>query len=180
VSVYSDREIAALYPHYRGAIGPASIDLAIGDDLRSWPRYERRDPRRDQSALWNAVSLQADDLGSFWVLVPGVRYLATTRERLCIPDDAAGQIGARSSWGRDGLAVIQGPAGWLDPGFCGKVVLELSVLGSELVLWPGAVVCQLILFQLSSPCLQPYAGRYQGQADVTPSRLHLDWTSADA
>lgn len=173
MSVLSDQQLSDLYPHYRGAIGPASIDLAIGGTLLSWPRYERRDPRIDQSSQWNDVGLQRDARGPFWVLVPGIRYLATTRDPIAIPDDCAGQIGARSSWGRDGLAVIQGPAGWIDPGYRGRPTLELSVVGSELVLWPGAVICQLIVFELTSPALRPYAGRYQDDREPTPSRLHL-------
>lgn len=179
--VLSDRHLSDLYPQFRGAIGPASIDLHVGETLTVWPRWILRDPRVDQSGLWKSVPLEPllDSEGEpvdepCWTLQPGLRYLATTREHLRIPDDMAGQLSARSSWGRDGLAVICGPAGWLDPGFSGVVVLELSVIGSELVIWPGASVCQLILHQLTSACDRPYQGRYQNQSDVTPSRLHLD------
>lgn len=171
MSVFSDRDLQELYPEYKGPTSPASIDLAIGDTLLAWPDYVRRDPRFDQSKLWKRVDLQGDPHGQFWVLKPGIRYLTTTRDGISIPSDAAGQIAARSSWGRDGLAVIQGPAGWLDPLYRGRPTLELSVIGSELVLWPGAEICQLILFTLTSPCLRGYAGKYQDDIDPTPSRL---------
>lgn len=176
MTVYSDQALAELYPEYRGAVGPASVDLHLGNTLYAWPLDVKRDPRTDQAAVWQSVALRCHLWGGepvepHWVLEPGTRYLAMTRERIRIPDDAAGQIGARSSWARDGLSVIQGPAGWCDPGFVGNVVLELSVVGSDLVIWPGASVCQLILFALTSACLRPYDGRYQGQAEVTPSRL---------
>lgn len=171
MSVLSDRDLAALYPEYRGAIGPASIDLSLGDSLLFWPRHIPRDPRLDQKRLWQAITLGGSGL---WVLEPGYRYLAATRERICIPDDHAAQIGARSSWGRDGLAVIQGPAGWFDPGYAGNPTLELSVVGSDLVIWPGARVAQLILFRLTSPAERPYRGKYLNDTAPTPSRSHLD------
>lgn len=177
MAVLSDLSLSELYPEYRGAIGPASIDLAIGDSLKRWPLHERRDPRIDQASVWETVNIREDRAGMFWVLRPGFRYLATTKDRIRIPDDAAGQIGARSSWGRDGLAVICGPAGWLDPGYVGRPTLELSVVGSELVLWPGAVICQLILFELTTTCLNPYAGKYQDDHEPTASRLHLEVTA---
>jgi deoxycytidine triphosphate deaminase len=170
LSVYSDRDLSELYPEYRGAIGPASIDLHLGDTLTYWPAWVRRDPRTDQSTKWKTVTLSH----GVWVLKPGTRYLATTLESIRIPDDCAGQLAARSSWGRDGLAVIQGPAGWCDPGYHGRPTMELSVTGSDLVLWPGASVCQLILFRLTSACLTPYRGKYQDDTAPTPSRLHLE------
>lgn len=168
--VLSDRDLALLYPEYRGDVGPASIDLHIGDTLTCWPAWVTRDPRIDQSGLWRTAPLD----GGVWVLRPGMRYLATTLETLRIPDDAAGQLAARSSWGRDGLAVIQGPAGWCDPGYHGRPTMELSVTGSDLILWPGASICQLILFRLTSECLSPYRGKYQSDSAPTPSRLHTE------
>ena len=83
------------------------------------------------------------------------------------------------SWARDGLNVLHGPAGFIDPGFVGVVVLELSVVGSELVLWPGASVAQLIVHRLETPCARPYghaerASKYQDQDAVTASRTHLE------
>jgi deoxycytidine triphosphate deaminase len=176
VTVLSDQDLLRMYPDSKPE--PASIDLHIGDALTIWPDYVRRDPRFDQSALWKPVPLQIIDSSNqrVWTLKPGHRYLAATKEPLKILPEYAGEIGARSSWARDGLAVICGPAGWLDPGFEGHPTLELSVIGSELVLWPGARICQLILHQLSSPCLNPYRGKYQGNQQPTPSRSHLDVT----
>lgn len=172
--VLSDADLRRIWPD-SPHIGPASIDLHVGSVLWFWPPHVPRDPRHDQSVTWQREPLQDMD-GHAWVLVPGYRYLAATRERIRIPTDCAGQISARSSWGRDGLAVICGPAGWCDPGYLGNPTLELSVIGSELVLWPGAAVAQLILHRLETPCERPYAGRYQGDSEPTPSRMHLEMT----
>ncbi len=177
--VLSDPCLSELYPEYRGDVGPASIDLHLGSVLWFWPDNVLRDPRQDQSSMWERATLLGGSEDAHWILTPGVRFLAATRERIRIPDDCAGQIGARSSWARDGLSVIQGPAGYLDPGYCGSPTLELSVIGSDLVIWPGAGIAQLILHRLTSPAERPYGhpsrlSKYQGDDEPTPSRLHLE------
>lgn len=172
MSVLSDKDLTALYPAYKGATGPASINLHLGGTLLWWPDWIKRNPRIDQRSAWKS----ADMVGEGWVLKPGVRYLAATRERIVIPVNLAGQIAARSSWGRDGLSVICGPAGWIDPGYEGHPTLELSVIGSDLEIWPGAAICQLVLHTLTRAAEHPYAGRYQGDAAPTPSRGYRDVT----
>lgn len=180
MAVLSDRTLALIYPEHK-TFEPASINLHLGDSLLVWPSSERRDPRIDQSDLWRQVPLR--QIGEpAWILMPHFRYLATTRERVTIPANCAGQIGARSSWARDGLAVIQGPAGWLDSGYRGRPTLELSVVGSELVIWPGAAICQLVLHQLDTPCERPYGhpsrqSKYQSNEFPTPSLTHLEVTA---
>lgn len=179
MSVLPDAALARLYPQYAGAVQPASLDLHLGTTLYAWPRDVPRDPRRNQEDVWQSVPLRSDDDGLFWVLEPGIRYLASTRERIKIPLDKAGQIGARSSWARDGLSVIQGPAGWCDPDYLGNPTLELGVLGSELVVWPGARVAQLILFELTEAATRGYGhpsrqSKYQNHRGPEPSRLHLE------
>lgn len=175
-----------IQPLVEGAVQPASLDLRLGDTLLVWPRWVRRDPRIDQAHLWRPVSLQlawtpdADAAHDpceepSWVLEPGHRYLATTLEEIHLPRNVAGQLAARSSWGRDGLDVIQGPAGFLDPGWRGKPTLELSVVGSELVIWPGASCLQLVLYLLDADAEHPYgskalASKYQDDMAPTPSR----------
>jgi deoxycytidine triphosphate deaminase len=172
MAVLSSTDLRRMYPE-SPFIGPASIDLHIGDSMLWWPEWIRRDPRIDQAHLWRNWPIENphEHPGPIWVLHPGYRYLAATRERIKIRPDVAGEITARSTWGRDGLAVICGPAGWIDPGYEGHPTLELSVVGSELVLWPGASVAQLILHRLETPSDQTYAGRYQADSQPTPSRM---------
>lgn len=177
--VLSDVDLRRIWPE-SPHIQPASINLHIGSVLWSWPDNVLRNPRRDQSDVWQRVPLLGENGDDpYWILEPGVRFLATTRERIKIPNDCAGQISARSSWGRDGLAVICGPAGWCDPGYVGNPTLELSVIGSELVLWPGASIAQLIVHRMETPCERPYghetrASKYQGDSVPTASLLHVE------
>lgn len=178
MTVLSDRGIEAaleeglwIEPWHNAAVQPASFDLTLGRSLLVWPMGTLRDPRYGrQEDAWQSVGFRDVPDGPIWILEPGRRYLATTAEHVRLPDTLAGQISARSSWGRDGLDVIQGPAGWIDPGYRGRPTLELSVTGSSLVIWPGAPCLQLVLYRLDRPCARPYAGRYQGDLEPTPAR----------
>lgn len=166
--ILSDGDLERVWPGVSAQ--PASIDLHLGDRVLWWPEWVTRDPRADQSDQWRVLPISA----GLWTLRPGLRYLAATRERVALPDDLVGLVAARSSWGRDGLAVIQGPAGVVDPGWSGRLTLELSVVGSPLVVWPGARVAQLLVARLETPARRPYRGKYQGDDGVVPSRTHLD------
>lgn len=162
-------------PYAADAVQPSSYDLTLGDALLVWPDYVPRDPRFDQSALWKPVDLIEHGPGKVWSLLPGRRYLATTAEKIQLPRFLAGQIAARSSWGRDGLDVIQGPAGFIDPGYRGRPTLELSVTGSTLVIWPGAPCLQIVFYCLDAACERPYGSkalgsRYQSDTQPTPAR----------
>ena len=174
----SDVDIALVWPRYKGPMNPASVNLHLGDTLLVWPNDIVRDPRLDQRDRWKPVELS----DGTWTLEPGIRYLGATQELLSLPNDIAGVVCARSSWGRDGLAVIQGPAGFVDPGWRGHLTLELSVVGSDLIVWPGAAVCQIVFHQLTSLVERPYGhpsrgSKYHGDLVPTPSRLHQEVAS---
>ena len=101
--------------------------------------------------------------------------LGTTVERIALPDDVVGRLEGKSSLGRLGL-LIHSTAGYVDPGWDGRLTLELSnVANLPIVLTPGMKIGQLFLFRLSSPAEHPYGSekygpRYQGQRGPTPSR----------
>ncbi len=85
-----------------------------------------------------------------------------------------------SSLGRLGL-LTHSTAGFIDPGFSGRITLELSnVANLPITLWPGMKIGQLCLFRLSSAAQNPYGSaaagsRYQGQRGPTPSRFYVNF-----
>jgi dCTP deaminase len=80
--------------------------------------------------------------------------------------------------GRGGI-FLSNTAGFIDPGFRGKITLELSNLGTAPVaLTPGMRISQLVFTELKSPSTRPYGtergSKYQDQAGPQASRIGGD------
>lgn len=81
-------------------------------------------------------------------LKPGERILAHTHEFFGINPPGAAEVKARSSWGRNGVAVCF-DAGWIDPGYINRLTLEIYNLNEhETVLLPvGERIAQIIFHE---------------------------------
>ena len=79
---------------------------------------------------------------------PGERILAHTHEFFGIKPPGACEIKARSSWGRNGIAVCF-DAGWVDPGYINRLTLEIFNLNhKETVLLPvGERIAQAVFLE---------------------------------
>jgi dCTP deaminase len=119
-----------------------------------------------------------------FVLQPGVFCLATTLETIALPDDIVARVDGRSSLGRLGL-LVHATAGYVDPGWTGKLTLELSNQSQmPIALYYGTRVAQISFLRLSSPVDRPYGSpglgsKYQGQTGPTPSRISEDLATND-
>ncbi|MFF9287492.1 dCTP deaminase [Streptomyces griseosporeus] len=164
----------AVTPFEEAMLQPASIDVRLDRQFLVFEnhRHTAIDPAAEQPDLTRLVE-PAD--GEPFVLHPGEFVLASTYERVRLPEDLAARLEGKSSLGRLGL-ITHSTAGFIDPGFEGHVTLELSNLASlPIVLWPGMKVGQLCVFELSRPAEFPYGSvergsRYQGQRGPTASR----------
>ena len=184
----SDRDLLAeieagrvcLDPFDPALLQPSSIDLRLDRYFRVFQnhRYSHIDPSLQQDDLTELVEAEGDEP---FVLHPGEFVLASTLERMRLPDYLAGRLEGKSSLGRLGL-LTHSTAGFIDPGFDGHVTLELSnVANLPITLWPGMRIGQLCLFRLSSPARHPYGSsvygsRYQGQRGPTASRSWQGFT----
>src|SRR5690606_32197493 len=82
-------------------------------------------------------------------------------------------VEGRSSVGRIGLFIQN--AGWVDPGFEGRITLELYNAGSlPIKLQAGKRICQLVFCLMDQKAANPYRGKYQGQSITVGSRRHRD------
>lgn len=110
------------------------------------------------------------------VVQPGEFLLATTEERVRIPDWLVGRLEGKSSWARKGLA-IHVTAGFIDPGFEGEITLELvNFSKTPISLTPGIRIAQLTILELDRPAARPYGteglgSHYQGQTRATASAI---------
>jgi len=168
-----------LTPYDEAMLQPASIDVRLDRNFRVYNghRHPCINPAAEQEELTRLVRVEGDEP---FVLHPGEFVLASTYERVHLPDDLAARLEGKSSLGRLGL-VTHSTAGFIDPGFEGHVTLELSNLATlPILLWPGMKVGQLCVFRLSSSAEFPYGSvergsRYQGQRGPTASRSWQDF-----
>jgi dCTP deaminase len=156
-------------------IQPSSVDLHLGAGFQVFrnSRYPYIDPSREQAGLMELVKATAEEP---FVLHPGEFVLGTTIERVVLADDLVARLEGKSSLGRLGL-LIHSTAGYVDPGWDGRLTLELSnVANLPIVLMPGMPIGQISFFQMTTPVERPYGtpglgSKYQGQTDVTSSRM---------
>lgn len=132
-------------PFESSLVGPASIDLRLGDEFLI-------DGRRKTTA-------------DQYLLEPHSFVLTTTFEYVGIPDNMRGVIYLKSSAARAGLN--HALAGFIDPGFQGQITLEFSTTANPFLLKAGECYVQLELALLTAPATKPYRGKYQGQIGVT-------------
>ena len=119
--------------------------------------------------------------GSSFVLQPKQFILGVTLEEIEVPDDIGARIEGRSSWGRLGI-IIHSTAGYIDPGFRGRLTLEISNIGMlPVLLYPKMRICQIAFESLSSPAKIPYYKKkdvkYFGDTEPQESRIHKDLES---
>ncbi len=77
-------------------------------------------------------------------------------------------------------------AGYVDPGWMGKLTLELSNQSQmPIALYYGMKVSQISFLRMSTPVDRPYgaeglASKYQGQTGPTPSRIFQDFREGES
>ena len=161
-------------------IQPASVDLRLGDEFVGFQDLEFDEGYFDlgfSRADDYCTRLPLNETEGF-VILPGEFVLGTTIEIVKLPDYLVGRVDGRSSIGRMGI-LIHATAGFIDPGFEGKITLEISNIGIfPVMLRPGMRFCQISFEQLTTRAERPYGtgrgSKYQGQTGVTPSRIHSD------
>jgi len=190
VSVLSDRDIAValkagrikIEPYDPVDLQPSSVDLHLDRSFRVFRnnRYPYIDVRAAQPDLTDLLSVADDE--SF-VLHPGEFVLGQTLEWTELPDDLVARLEGKSSLGRLGL-LIHSTAGYVDPGWKGKLTLELSnVAKLPIALYFGMKIGQISFLTMSSPVDRPYGSaglgsKYQGQAEPTASAFFEDFEKA--
>ena len=157
------REIAAgrivVEPLVPDQIGPASIDLHLGDEIRvmeGGPDVVSVTEDTDYRAITRVRALDGP-----YLLRPGETIHAITRERLQLPPDIGGWLEGRSRYARLGL-MIHVTSGFIAPGVRSRQVLEMSnVAGRPLAIRAGVRVCQIVLQRCEGSAV--YAGRFAHQ-----------------
>lgn len=177
------------------AIQPASVDVRLGMhalrmngesggyiDPALQDTYQTDHvtiPPRMANTPAAAELAQQGKLPSIFLLYPQQFMLAEVMEYMVIPAWAVGFVNGRSSLGRLGL-VIHATAGLLDPGWEGRITLELFNQSSRPIrLWHTMSIATVVFQRMQQPAERPYGhatrrSKYQGNDGVEKSRYWME------
>ena len=159
-----ERELASgrlrIEPLEDDQVGPASIDLTLGDEIRVMqPSLAEIPILPDVDYRDHTSPLRLAPEG--YLLAPGETIHGITRERITLPPDLCGLLEGRSRFARLGL-MIHVTSAFVQPGVSNRQVLEMSNLaGHPLRLYAGVRLCQLVLLRTEGAAT--YRGRFWDQ-----------------
>jgi dCTP deaminase len=112
------------------------------------------------------------------VLRPGERILAHTHEFIGIKAPGTSTMQARSTWGRNGVAVCL-DAGWGDPGYINRWTMEIYNMNQHesVVLPVGERIAQIVFYE-TGKVDQEYkklSGKYQTSASDNLRDIIANW-----
>lgn len=162
-------------------VQPSSVDLRIGNEFKGFkiikkPFIDPKDPE-DLDSYMDSMHVENHEA---FIIHPNEFALATTYETVKIPDNLVARVEGRSSMGRLGIT-MHVTAGYIDPGFQGKITLEISNIGKmPVALYPGQRACQIVFETMTSSAERPYGhperdSKYMGQTRPESSRIKQDY-----
>lgn len=154
-------------PLHPDAIQPASVDFRLG-------RHYLVIDENNMGVLTLDSKISYREIDGQSITIPPHSFLlATTEEYIKLPQYLTAFVEGRSSIGRMGLFIQN--AGWVDPGFEGRITLELYNANSlPIKLDAGRRICQLVFCKMDQAAERPYRGKYQGQKSTLGSMAYKD------
>lgn len=171
-------------------IQPASIDVHLGDAIEVAQAGERfrlvvlsEDPKRawtlgqkmHPADWWGTDYLKMSTDVALTDPLPDNLVLGALAATVVVPAGLVAVLDGVSTLARRGLSIHQ-TAGYIDPGFCGEITLEMTMTGPfKIGLYAGMRIGQLRFHRLDAPARRPYGhpdrkSRYQNQRGPTPAR----------
>lgn len=153
-------KIDPLPENWEECIDEVTIDFHLGKTLRVFTdeglntidtRYATKE---DMEGMMRLVELKP---GQPFILTEHDFVIATTRERLTLPDNIVGHLHGKSSLARLGV-VVHSTAARFDPGWDGHPVLEFGTFlkGKKLVIYEGSPICAFSFEKLAAPVERSY------------------------
>lgn len=139
-------------------IGPASIDLRLGDTFLVFKRGHHLELNPRTGIPGDFMERIVLNRERPFVLHSNNFVLASTVEHVTVPNDHVLRVEGKSTLARMGILVHT--AGFIDPGFFGNITLEISNHADlPVLLYPGMFICQIAVHKLSSKADVPYHKR---------------------
>ena len=155
-------------------IQPASIDLRLGNRFLLFMRAQHFviDVKKPVDEYMSELIIKPNKP---FILHPGEFALGTILEKTGVGNDMVGRLEGKSSLGRLGV-IVHATAGFLDPGNCLNMTLELHNVGVlPVMLYYKMPIAQMAFETLSSPAEKPYNKRkeskYLAATTAQPSQM---------
>lgn len=155
-------------------IQPASIDLHLDRHFLVFDTKKNYviDPKKPMDDMMLPIEIAEDEP---LVLHPGEFALGLIYEKTGVNDQMVGRLEGKSSVGRMGL-LIHITAGFLDPGNCLKMTLELhNTATMPILLYYKMPIAQMAFEKLSCKCQKPYSvengNKYVGDVKPVASQM---------
>lgn len=159
----------AITPWDEKRVGTNSYDVVLSPKLKRYTHYGHGvalDPRQSNP-------VEEFDIPSNGFLLRASQFVLGATNEYCenLTNDLVPMIEGRSSIARLGLT-IHSSAGYGDVGFCGNWTLEITA-AEDIIIYQYMPIGQLYWVR-TTPTERKYKGKYQGQMQVTESRLNQE------
>ncbi len=208
MGVYSNKQIKqaiadghiVFYPYVENYINGSSVDVSLGEWYYRTERatkstiynpFDEHDVHRyfdgphqakthqqwcEAHGLKMMSGIPADH--PIIILGPGERILAHTHEFIGIKAPGTSTMQARSTWGRNGVAVCL-DAGWGDPGYINRWTMEIYNMNQHhsVVLPVGERIAQIVFYETGEVEgeYSKLSGKYQEFAEDDLPNLISSW-----
>lgn len=163
-------KIDPLPEDWETSVDEVTVDFHLGNQLRVFTSDgmntidTKFTTRGEMEEMMKMVELKP---GQPFILTENDFVIATTKERLTLPDDIIGHLHGKSSLARLGI-VVHSTAARFDPGWDGHPVLEFGTFlkGKKIVIYEGSPICSFSFEKLAYKVDRPYSkspnNRYGG------------------
>ena len=151
------KDLIKLEPYDENAIGPASIDLTLSNQLRIFnSNHKIIEEDIDYKKITKLINISEG-----YILKPSELVLGITQEKVTLPENICGWLNSRSRFARIGLmSHITAP--FIAPGVSNKQVLEIYNAGpNKIKLTPGTKICQIVFHECKGKF--KYQGKWKNQ-----------------
>lgn len=174
---YVDLGMLGIDPFIEANVAPDGYDVRLGYHFKrvrhlGVPIDSHNIPKDFYEDVWV-------EPGQALLLNPGDKVLATSLERIRLPDNILATLEGRSGMARLFVSThVQ--AGLFDSLFDGEITYEVSCgLSDPILLYPGDRIAQLVFWFTNRPVEKGYGhkdrhSKYQGQVGATESRFDHD------
>ncbi len=179
MSTICDRQIiqyakkGLIEPFNEAQVNPASYDVRLNGSLLLEREHDCDYPEEAIKCEGRWVKHLCNDSG--YALKPGEFVLGCTEELFNIPPEMEAVFQLKSSRGREGFEHVL--SGYIDPGFSGRLTLELVNVNRfhDLLLVPGMLIGQIRFMLLDDRPAKDYSktGHYQNDSNVQFSKVDV-------